>query len=68
MKNFQVNRIRENLSAQLSDAPLSVNKLAEELPYPKNQVLSAIRFIADHDPDVQLENGMITKAEEGSNK
>ena len=68
LKNFQVNRIRESLSAQLSDAPLSVNKLAEELPYPKNQVLSAIRFIADHDPDVQLENGMITKTEEGDNK
>ncbi|WP_455638698.1 RecQ family ATP-dependent DNA helicase [Parabacteroides sp.] len=60
LNNYTFNSIRDTLLEKLADGPQEVKTLAENLPFTSDKVITAIRFLADHDERFSLEDGMLS--------
>lgn len=60
LNNYTFNAIRDTLLEKLADGPQEVKTLAENLPFTSDKVITAIRFLADHDERFSLEDGLIS--------
>ena len=60
LNNYTFNAIRDTLLEKLADGPQEVKTLAENLPFTSDKVITAIRFLADHDERFSLEDGMLS--------
>ena len=60
LKNYEFVEIRSELLTLLKEEPLHIEKVVEQLKFPKEKSLIAIRFLADHDDDFQLCDGYLS--------
>ncbi|MEG1543653.1 MAG: RecQ family ATP-dependent DNA helicase, partial [Tannerellaceae bacterium] len=59
VNNYEFNIIRNALLKMLATEPLPVQELVSSLPFTTEKHLAVIRFLADNDPDFQLEDGYL---------
>lgn len=60
LNNYTFNSIRDTLLEKLADSPQEVKILAENLPFTSDKVITAIRFLANHDERFLLKDGMLS--------
>lgn len=60
LTNHTFNAIREALLSALKDGPMDAKQLTESLPFPANKLITAIRFLAEHDEMFSLEDGVVS--------
>ena len=61
LMNWEFNAIRESLIKILAgESPIPVKELIEKLPFPQEKILTAIRFLADQDPQFTLSDGYLS--------
>ncbi len=60
LKNWEFNRIQEQLLTAAGEKTVPVKELIQELPFPAEKSLAAIRFLADNDEAFLLEDGYLS--------
>lgn len=60
LKNADFNNIRQSLLDKLSQTPIHIKPLTDSLPYSEEKSITAIRYLADHDPRFQLRDGYLS--------
>lgn len=60
LNNHTFNAIRDALLKALADGPAEAKSLTENLPFPSDKLITAIRFLAEHDKRFSLEDGIVS--------
>lgn len=56
LHNWEFNAIRKQLKESLAEGKQPIQDLAESLDFPKEKILTAIRYLAEHDPHFTVED------------
>ncbi len=60
LTNHTFNAIREALLSVLKGGPMEARQLTETLPFPTDKLITAIRFLTEHDERFSLEDGIVS--------
>ena len=60
LNNYTFNAIREVLLEALANGPMEAVKLTETQSFPSDKLITAIRFLAEHDERFSLEDGIVS--------
>ena len=60
LNNYTFNAIREALLEALANGPMEAVKLTETQSFPSDKLITAIRFLAEHDERFSLEDGIVS--------
>ncbi len=60
LSNHTFNAIREALLSALAGGPMDAKRLTESLPFPADKLITAIRFLTEHDERFSLEDGIVS--------
>ena len=60
LNNARFHTIEDALIQKLGTGPLSIEELTDSLTFPTEQVLTAIRFLTEHDPHFHLSDNLLS--------
>ena len=60
LNNYTFNAIREALLDALANGPVPAVELTENQPFPSDKLITVIRFLAEHDEQFTLEDGIVS--------